>query len=83
MYIIIKLEIIIYIKKFSNYIDLSLLFNETFLFGNYNNLLLKFIKALRSWLGLTLIFIGFYSKNYDIFKLEIYKKEIINIILSR
>ena len=74
---------IIYIRKFSNYTNPGLLFNVIFLFGNYINLLSEFIKGLCIGLGLILIFIGFYSQNHDIYKLEKYKKEILNRILSR
>lgn len=67
----------IYIRKLSNYINLGLLFNVIFLFGNYTNLLLEFIKVLCIGLGLILIFIGFYSENHYISKLKNYKKRYI------
>lgn len=67
-------------KKLNNYINFGLLFNGIFLLGNCTNLLPEFMKGLFCALGITLIFIGFYSENHDISKFKNYKKNLLKKI---
>lgn len=83
IYILIKRELIIHMKKINNYTKFGLLFNAIFLLGNCTNLLPEFIKGFCVGLALILIFIGIYSENHNISKLRNYKKNILNRILSK
>jgi hypothetical membrane protein len=76
-------EVMMYMKKFNNYINFGLLFNGILLLGIHTNLIPEFIVGLCAGLGLTLFLIGIYSEKHDISKLRNYKKMLFRRVLSK